>query len=83
MASGDKKTNRDSTAGKRKYVTLISQRRELIRRLKCGKSQLWLHNNTGSSAVYDIKEQDDHLQSSVASSVKCEGSFQVTDTEVP
>ena len=40
MASGDKKTNSDSTAGKRKYVTLISQRRELIRRLKCGKSQL-------------------------------------------
>jgi hypothetical protein len=39
--------------------------------------------NMGSSAVYDIKKQEDQLQSSVLSSVKCEGSFEATDFEAP
>jgi hypothetical protein len=39
--------------------------------------------NRGSSTVYDVKKQEYQLQTSVPSSVKREGSFEVTDFEVP
>jgi hypothetical protein len=39
MTSWDKQMRKQGTAGKRKYVTLISQTLEIIRRLKRGKSQ--------------------------------------------
>jgi len=39
--------------------------------------------NRGSSTVYDVKKQVYQLQTSVPSSVKREGSFEVTDFEVP
>ena len=76
---------KQDTAGKRTYVTLIAQNLEIIRRLKHDKSQsiVMTSYNIGLSTVCDIKKQEDQLQSSVASSVKCEGSFNVTDLEVP
>jgi len=78
MTSWDKKMRKqDNAAGKRKFVTLISQKLEIIRRLKRRKSQ-----SVVTSTVCDIKKQEDQLQSSVASSVKCESSFEVTDFEV-
>jgi hypothetical protein len=84
MTSWDKKMSKQDTAGKRQCVILISQKFEIIRRFKCGKSHsvVMTSYNIGSSTVCDIKEQEDQLQSSVASSVKCVGSFEVTDFEV-
>jgi hypothetical protein len=38
MTSSDKKMSKQGTAGKRKYVTLIAQKLEIIRRLKRGRS---------------------------------------------
>ena len=77
--------SKQGSAGKRKYVTLICQTLEIIRRLKCGKSQsvVMTSYNMGSSTVYDVKKQEDQLQTSVPSSVICEGSFEVTDFEIP
>jgi hypothetical protein len=38
MTSWDKKMSKQGTAGKRKYVTLIAQKLEIIRRVKRGRS---------------------------------------------
>jgi hypothetical protein len=84
MASGNQKRSKQGTAGKKKHITLILQKLEIIRRLEHGKSRSIVISsyNTGSSTLCDIKKQKDQLQSSVALNVKCEGPIQATDTEV-
>jgi hypothetical protein len=55
VASCDKIIRKQGTAGKRNYVILISQKLEIIRRLKHGKSQsiVMTSYNIGSSTVCD------------------------------
>ena len=56
--------SKHSTAGKRKHVTLIPQKLEIIKRLESGKSQSVVRtsHSIGSSRVYNIKKHKDQLQ---------------------